>query len=381
MDNLLKYLNWRGDITFEERGFNEIDALVCAMLGYVVWDGIVDQEEILLKDACNKYYQVYTKEQMLETYAYSPMIASMIKVLQATPRYKKVTLKKYKTVFNPDDDAQFAAITITLPDNSIYISYRGTDSSLLGWKEDFEMLYKESIPSQQLALEYLEEVYLTVNTKKSFFSLKTKKHKNIYVGGHSKGANIAMYSAICCTQMHPYISHVYSFDGPGFNPEFYANHEYRGIIDRITNFVPVSSIIGRLMEHKEKYVILDGYAEGLQQHDGFYWKVCKDHFIKVDDFHDDSDKIHEYIVKVLSSKTKEETKDFITFIFKMLTDMKVNNITDFTEIGLKEGIQGIKELSNMNGEERKFFFEIIKLAFSQTKSILSVMTNKAEIES
>lgn len=377
MDTILKYLKWRGDISFKERSFNEVDALLCALLGYVEWDQIVDKEAVLLKDACKKYYQLYTKEKMLETYAYAPMIASMIEVLQDTPRYNTVTLKKYKAVFDTKKDVQFAAVTITLPDNSIYISYRGTDSSLLGWKEDFEMLYEDTISSQKLALEYLQEVYFDVFAKKNFLVRKFNK-RNIYIGGHSKGANIAMYSAICCKEMQPYISHVYSFDGPGFSKAFYETHEYLGIIERITNFVPVSSIIGRLMEHKEKYVILDGYASGLQQHDGFYWKVNRDNFVKTDSFNMDSEKIHKYIVEVLSSKTKEETKAFITFIFKVLQDMKVNSITDFTDISLKAGIQGIKELSTMNQEERKFFFELSKFAFSQTKSILSVMTNKSK---
>ncbi|MEG0276759.1 MAG: Mbeg1-like protein [Coprobacillus sp.] len=370
MENVLQYLKWRGDILFQERKFNEVDALVCALMSYIEWDDVVDDKTISLTQACQKYLSIHSEEEMNITYAYSPMIIDLIKQLPKTIRYQNVQLKRYISILDEDKEAQFAAITILLPDHTVFVSYRGTDSTILGWKEDFDMTYQDMIPSHQIAVDYLKQTYQDVVEDKKMFGFKYGQTiANFYLGGHSKGGNLAMYAAICCQEMQEHIQHVYSFDGPGFKEEFYKNHDYSSVIHRIYNYVPISSIIGRLMTHKEKYIIFNGYDNGLQQHDGFYWKIDTDHFDYVNDFDQESHKTMEYIDTILLSKTDEEKKKFITSLFKILNDLKITSITDFADLTIKQSIQGIKELGTMSSEDGKLLLEFIKLAFMQVKSV------------
>lgn len=370
MENVLQYLKWRGDILFEERAFNEIDALVFSLMSYIEWDEVVDGKTISLNNACQKYLDIHTEEEMTLTYAYSLQIIDFIKLLPHIPRYQNIQLKRYVSVLDEDKEAQFAAITILLDNKAVFVSYRGTDSSILGWKEDFEMTYQDMIASHQMAVDYLKEAYQDVVKEKKMFGFQYGKNTvDLYLGGHSKGGNLAMYTAICCENMQEYIKQVYSFDGPGFKEEFYLNHDYKSVIERIRNYVPISSIIGRLMTHKEKYVIFNGYDNGLQQHDGFYWKIDSDHFDYVNDFDQESHKTMEYIDSILLSKTDEEKKKFITLIFKILNDLKINNITDFAEITIKQSLKGFKELSTMSSEDGKILLEFLRLVFMQVKSV------------
>lgn len=188
IDNLLQYLTWRGDISFKERAFNEIDALACAMIGYIEWDHIVDQTSVTLHEACLKNKQIHSHQELLETYAYSPSLVDFIKIIPQVSRYQDVKLKKYISVLDEDKGSQFAAITIELPDNKLFISFRGTDRTILGWKEDFEMAFLDMIPSQQMAVDYLKHAYDDVIEEKRILGFKySQKVAQLYIGGHSKG--------------------------------------------------------------------------------------------------------------------------------------------------------------------------------------------------
>lgn len=369
MENILQYLKWRGDLSFEEREWNEVDALICALLGYVEWDRIVLDEPVFLPNACHMICQNHTHEELLQTYAYAPMLADMIPLLQKTVRYQNVQLKRYISIYDQEQDIQFAAITILLPFQALYISYRGTDSTMLGWKEDFQMIL-DTIPSQKLALQYLKESFQDLFIQKRLLGIKYAKSKlSLYIGGHSKGGNLAMYAAICCDEMKEYIHRVYSFDSPGFQEEFYLHHEYQSIIERIHHYVPTSSLIGRLMTHKEHYIIFKAYGNGLQQHDAFYWKINGDHFDEADCFDEESQRNIEYIHDVLLSRTDEEKKKFISLIFTTLDHMKISLITDFNELSFKQTLKGIKELRGMSLDESKIFFDFLKLIYTQIKTV------------
>ncbi|WP_028043513.1 Mbeg1-like protein [Candidatus Stoquefichus massiliensis] len=369
MENILQYLKWRGDLSFEERQWNEVDALICALLGYVEWDGIVLDIAVSLQYACQTLCQKDSHEDMVQTYAYAPMIADMIPLLIDAKRYQDVQLQRYISICDQENDIQFAAITILLPFQALYISYRGTDCTLLGWKEDFQMML-DTIPSQKLALQYLKETYQDLVIPKKLLGIQYgKTNKSLYLGCHSKGGNLAMYAAICCDEMKEYINHIYSFDGPGFQETFYQEHEYQSIIKCIHNYVPTSSLIGRIMTHKEKHIILNAYGNGLQQHDAFYWKISQSHFDYALCFDEETQHHIKYIHDVLLSRTDQEKKDFISLIFTILDNMKINLITDFNEITFKQAFQGIKELSTMNFEESKIFFDFLKFIYGQIKTV------------
>ncbi len=370
MENILTYLKWRGDLSFSEKAFNEADSLIFALLSYIEWEDIVGETAVSLQEACRNYCTRYDQEHFNKTYSFSPLLSELIHILPTVLRYQEVKLSHYQVMNDKQEEVQFGAICIELPQNIVYVSYRGTDISILGWKEDFDMTYLDVIPSQTLAASYLKEISQVWFKPKKWWHFKKKTPISLYIGGHSKGGNLAMYAAIYCKELSPWIKGVYSFDGPGFRKTFYEHHDPSFILDRLHHYIPKSSIFGRLLEHQEAATIVKAYGTGLIQHDAFYWEVDTDHFVYAEALCKESDQIKQYLDQVLMNKSDEEKKTFITLLYKMLDEMKVESINDFTVVGFRQWLRGIKELSNMSKDEYKMFYELLKLAFMQSKSFL-----------
>lgn len=365
MENILSYVSWRGDLTFSEREFNEVDALIFSVIGYMEWDGIVGEEEVLLGEACKMYLKHHHKKTLDKQYVYSPKIPELMRQLHKSKRYKDIILKHYISRKNEEIEVQFAAVTIIV--GSIrYIAYRGTDSTILGWKEDLNMTYLDEVPSQRMAREYLLKVAKDIK-EASLLPFFKKKAPQLILGGHSKGGNLAMYAAICEKALCPQINKVYNFDGPGFRSGFYEQNENNEIMKKIVTYLPEESIIGRLLVHKEKAIIIQGYELGLMQHDPFCWKCEAKKFAYAKHLSEASDKTIEYIDTLLLSKEDTKKEEFITMLFRVLKDLEITKVSDFSELSLKQGISGIKELSNMSSEDRKMFLDCIKLLWGQAK--------------
>ena len=370
MENILTYLKWRGDLSFSEKTFNETDSLIFALISYIEWEDIVGETAVSLQEACRNYCERYDQKHFNKTYSFSPSLSELIHILPHVLRYQEVKLSHYRVFNDKQEEVQFGAICIELPQNIVYVSYRGTDISILGWKEDFNMTYQDVIPSQTLAVSYLKEIGKMMFKPKKWWQFKKKTSPSLYIGGHSKGGNLAMYAAIYCNELSPWIKGVYSFDGPGFRKTFYEHHDPTFIFNRLHHYIPESSIFGRLLEHKEPVTIIKAYGTGLSQHDAFYWKVDTDHFVYADTLSKESDQIKLYLDQVLMNKSDEEKKTFIMLLYKMLDEMKVESINDFTAVGLRQWLRGIKELSMMSKEEYKMFYELLKLAFMQSRAFL-----------
>lgn len=371
MKNILNYINWRKDLSFKERAFNVVDALILAELSYVEWENIVKDKPIRIGTACNQYLKMNNEEEMSRKYAYSSKIPLLIEALQNTVRYNSIKMKNYESVFDVENEVQYAAITYVLPDGTLYVAYRGTDSSMIGWKEDMKMTYQDEIPSYHLAQEYLRNVFNDLEPETSFFGFRSKMvYPKLYVGGHSKGGNLAMNAGICVKEMQEHITEILNFDGPGFRKSFYEKYDLSNILPKITTYLPESSIIGRLLDHKEKQVIFDAYESGLSQHDSFCWQVKVDGFELVDKFSKESDDTNVYVDQMLMSKPVEQRKIFIELVFSIFDKLDINSVNDLSEFGLKQGFNGIKELSALSSDERKFILEVMHFLWIQTKSIL-----------
>ena len=103
-------------------------------------------------------------------------------------------------------DKQFAAVTYVIPNGPTVVAFRGTDSTIIGWKEDFMISYT-SVPSQDLALSYaIKHV--------------GEADGDVIILGHSKGAHLALFAAAHLEEKYQdKLLHVYLNDGPGFNPD------------------------------------------------------------------------------------------------------------------------------------------------------------------
>lgn len=239
MANIFDYMKWR-DIELTKMEFNEIDNLILSRLSYFPLDGVISQnEEITIKEAYERTKILGTTGRTLqaEDIELYPVLANSI-------RFGKIKITEFINKIDPIQEKQFSAVTVILPDDTIYVAYRGTDNTIIGWKEDFNMTFSERVPSQFDAVDYLENI--------------AKKYKSkIILGGHSKGGNLAVYAAAFCKpEVQERIAKVYNNDGPGFSEDIVNSQEYKNIIKRVHTYIPQTSIIGRLLNHQEKTTIL-----------------------------------------------------------------------------------------------------------------------------
>ena len=209
MANILDYLDWRGDLTLAQDPFNEVDNLILAELSFVDFGGIVpgpgEGRAVPLWKAAEAYF-AKTEGRPIDMGVLVPDgISQMLRKLMASPRFRNMTLNGYTALLDDAVEQQFAALTIDLGNGSIYISFRGTDDTIVGWKEDLNMGFLEEIPSQKQSVAYVARM------------ARQYPDKTIRIGGHSKGGNLAVYSAAKSDgAIQERIVAVHNNDGPGF---------------------------------------------------------------------------------------------------------------------------------------------------------------------
>lgn len=261
MSNVFDYLDWRGDITFGNAPLSPVDALILSILPYIRLEGIVPSaltdDPIRLSDAAERYFSRPVSGDKSEENHHR-----LLRRLAASPRFSTLRLLGARKTIDRKEGMQFAALTVLLPGQSLFVSFEGTDDTLVGWKEDFRMSYECPVPAQLQAAEYLREVALCHPLRR------------IFVGGHSKGGNLAMFAAVFCGEEFRHrIRAVYNNDGPGFCDDTLSSPEYRELRPRIHTFLPESSIVGVLLEHDDNYKIVKSNARGILQHDAYSWQV------------------------------------------------------------------------------------------------------------
>lgn len=275
MANILDYIEWRGDLSFSQSPPNEVDALIFSTLSYISYRGRAAENPeipITLKDAVEEYNSYPDSNGFVR----SANDLSLLKAAGESERFGNVYLAEYRPVFLKEPDTQFAAVTFLLGDGSVCVSYRGTDNTLVGWKEDFSMCFRQEIPSQTLAKQYLQDVLKKYNGP-------------VRVCGHSKGGNVAVYAVAQCTpEIRKRVIEVYNHDGPGFSQDFLYEPGYLEILPILHTQVPQSSVIGMILYRSEPVSIIKSSQIGIMQHDPFSWEVMGNRLVPVDSLSDNS---------------------------------------------------------------------------------------------
>ncbi len=344
MANVNDYLLWRGDLPFcKEYGFNEIDSLILARFSYLVFNKIKMKEEETIESISKKMRKLSNDEFLFNG------DRDLIINLGNSIRYKDLIVTDYINNFDKSLEQQFGAITVHLFDNELYVSYIGTDSSINGWKEDFNMMFLEDVPCQILGKEYLENI------------ANKYPQNNIRIGGHSKGGNVAIYSAISVNEkIQKRIIEVNNYDGPGFKKEVLKRANVKLIMPKIRTYIPQDSVVGRLLYHKEETSIVLSIEKGIMQHDIYSWQVLKDKLVYCEKSTNNSEIIDETITKWFEETTNEQRKIVVNTIFDLLYS---TNNESFNEIGndWSKSIPIImKSYSNVSKEDKKMISLVIK---------------------
>lgn len=341
MSNIIDYVKWRGDLSFKNAPFNEVDGLIFSMLSYLIFDGIVQEgfnQKITIKEF-DKINRINENEVLNMLFMKSKDYEDLLHLCANSKRFERVKMFNYINIIKPQEEVQFSAITFLLDNGKVVVAFRGTDDTVAGWKEDFNMGIMKAIPSQIKALKYLN------NTSKYFTDRK------IYAVGHSKGGNLAIYSSIHATErIINRIEAIYNFDGPGFSSDIDNNQTYHTILDKIHTIIPQSSIIGMLLNRKEETTIIKSNANGgLLQHYGFTWELVGTKFTRIPNLNSGSQIIDNTLKQFLSTATREEKELLVDSIAKVFAGYETFTLTDITS----EKIHAINQIAkNLDGVDK-----------------------------
>ena len=348
MGNIMDYISWRGDLTFEQSKFNEVDNLILACFSYVNLDGIpavAEQKGIELKNLTEEFMKLHTMEELEADKSFIRLAPFMMLEMAETNRFGNSVIRNYVNEIVTEAEQQFAAVEIVLEDGTSYVSFRGTDDTIIGWKEDFN-LSTGVVPAQERAVEYVRRV--SENTTGM-----------LRVGGHSKGGNLAIYGAVMCKEAHEKILEVYSNDGPGFSKEFQELPETEVMMDKIIRIIPEYSIIGTLLEHEKTPVIVASSSKGLLQHDGFSWEVQGPALVRRDSLSRTALRFIAILHKWIDGMDMEQKKVLIEDLFATLQASGYENLSEVQSGGLKSLAAMVKRVEKFAPESRGMMQELL----------------------
>lgn len=241
----------------------------------------------------------------------------------------------------------------------MYVAYRGTDNTIVGWKEDFNMSFQDLVPSQIDAVKYLED------------TAKNKKMK-LRVGGHSKGGNLAVYAGMCCNpKVKSRILDIYNNDGPGFQENIINSEEYKEIISKVHTYLPQTSIIGRLLNHKEECVIIKSTQRGIMQHDLYSWQVLGDKFVK-----DEATNMSQFIDGTITTWLKEvgpeQREKFIDILFDILSKTNVETVHEMGQNWFSSAKIILTSYKNIDGESKKIILKTLNALFNAVRGNIKI---------
>lgn len=354
MPTMIDYLTWRGDLSFKSDPFNEIDALILACLSYVQLDEAVPapgQGSIRLEDAYMKYFALHSEDKPSEEKIFIKYVPYIMELMAAAPRFKDLMLSDFVDKTDIDRGIQFAALRIDTGDGCSFISYRGTDDNIVGWKEDFYLSCR-TVPAEAEAVEYLNEVELG-------------NFNGIRLGGHSKGGHLSVY-AVCCAdaRVASRVKKIYDFDGPGYNEEILNSEEFRNIEKDIMRVLPEFSIIGRLLENRIPPIVIESTSMALLQHDPDNWQIVGKHFVTKEKLSPMSDLFDETLTHWIDSLSSEEKEAYIEDLFAVLEASGEARITDIYSGGIKAFRNMLLRLNKQSPESSNITKQLLKIFFT-----------------
>lgn len=352
MGTIIDYIREYGDYSFSEKPLGEVDSLVFCQFAYLKFDGLVpgpddDAPPVSIRQIFESrdYDNLYGDERYREknTELFLAMVHSR--------RFGSLKINYYVNQIELEKETQFSAVTFQPDEELFYIAYRGTDETIVGWKEDLNLAFSEPVPGQVMSVEYLERS-------------AEKIGKPFYMGGHSKGGNFAVYAAMNCRRdIQDKIVIIFNHDGPGFRPEVKEKGQFDKIEDRIRQTVPHSSLVGMLLSSDENYRVVESRNFGLAQHDPYSWLIEKDDFQIVKQIYSGRMFVDTTLNDWILSLNQEQMRIFVDTLYDVVKASEADNLIDFTA-NWKRSIQGIMSaIKNVDADTIRIMNDIMKALF------------------
>lgn len=318
MANIIDYVKEWGRYSFREKPLNEADNLVLCQLSYLHYEGFVP--ELNRRSAPVSIRSIYEdpdRDRILKDYWYRENNKELFELVALSRRFGSMKMDFYVNIINEEEEMQFSAMTYILEDKSVYMAYRGTDATIVGWKEDLNMAFSKPLRSQQLAVEYMEKA-------SSYIA------GDFYAGGHSKGGNLAVYAAMNCSeQTRGRILKIFSNDGPGFRPEIREQGNFQEIAGKVSKFIPRSSLVGMILEDHGEYEIVESKAIGMLQHNTYTWKIAEGSFIRARNMNEAKILRDASLNEWILSLPEEEIHAFVDTLYEVISASEASNVFEF----------------------------------------------------
>ena len=349
---VMDYLRWRGDLPLARDGFNEVDNLVLCIISYLNFRRFDDLKTtdptgaVALPEVAARLTE--EDEQLgLSELDYIPLM----RLAAETERFRDVRMFGFTHEWDEEKEMQFDAVSYLLPDNTLFVSFMGTDTSLVGWKEDFNMSFLSAVPAQERAAVYSAAMAAACPNRK------------LRIGGHSKGGNLAAWAAIhipADLQKQRLLA-AYNNDGPGFSHDMVETEAYRRVADKLHTYIPESSIVGVLLEHAEDYAVIDSSNRSIMQHEPMSWNVEGPRFVHLGQRSQMGKLSDDVLRQWIGSMTPQEREQFSDALFDVLSlSGKARTLDDLRAGGLAGGAALLKQYSGAGEKEKKIISEIFR---------------------
>lgn len=366
---IIDYVREYGDRDWKEFPMNDVDSLVFCQLAYLKFDGLVpsyreNRASVTLEDIYRHadYEKLYADER------YEKDNRALFEAMVHSKRFGRIRLNCYINIVEKEWETQFSAVACLLEDGTMYVAYRGTDETIVGWKEDFNMAFLNPVPGQEYSVKYLNMI-------------AGKLWNRLYVGGHSKGGNLAVFAAMkCIPSIRQRIIKIYNMDGPGFRPEVLAAGGYQDIEDRVVKILPQSSVVGMIFEKDIHYKTVESKTFGLAQHNPFTWKVQKGGFVESDDIYERRRRMDDALNEWILSLDEKQLRTFVDTLYQVISASKAEDLITFTADWRKSMSGIIAALKEVDDQTVSMLKEVIKSFIEIAKGHRKVRLKKQSMK-
>lgn len=348
--NIVNYIREYGKISFAEMPMNDVDSLILCQLAYLKFDGIVPGvEEYRPSVSLREIYEHADYEKLYADERYEKENRELFEAMLQSVRYCQIELNWYINLVEEKREVQFSAVTYILETGELYLAYRGTDETIIGWKEDFNMAFRHPVPGQEYSMRYANEV-------------SGKLPWPITLGGHSKGGNLAVYAGMYCVPaVRRRIRRIYSMDGPGFHPKVLTADRYERIADKVVKYLPQSSIVGIIFEQNSNFQIIESRTFGPAQHNPYTWLVKGNAFVKCrDDIYERRRLMDETLNEWLLSLEEEQLRTFVDTLYQVISASQAENLIELTADGWKSISAMIGAFREVDAKTTEMIKEVLK---------------------
>ena len=347
MNTIHEYVKQYGRFTFQESPMNEVDNVVFSSLAYLDFSDCIDgEEEITLSVLAQRYFRRNSSQKIRKNPSSVRKMIETFSLCSKSRRYQDIIVHHFCHVI--DETTQFQALCFTISKGTMFVAFEGTDDSLIGWREDFDMMHTFPIPSQKLAMTYLNQMI-------------TRKYHRVYVGGHSKGGNLAMTACMYLPfwKQHK-VKQIYNNDGPGFRKEEYESKEFKRIEKKLRVIIPESSVVGLLLYHKKDVQVIKSLGRGIYQHDLSNW-LCYGAYFTPGTLTDEAKNQARRFSICFQKYSYAKKKEFVNILFSLFQKCNITVFSEITNPKISKLIRLINASRKLDKESKELLIDVFRI--------------------